>query len=171
MSATQSKTFPFPSKIGLLAALASGALLGGALYFQYVVGLPPCDLCHWQRYPHVASIVLGLAAVASLATPRLAYVFALTAVVALFVTAGIGVFHVGVEQHWWAGPQECSGGIPGGLSPAELKKYLFSTKMVRCDQPAWSMWGISMAGWNAVLSAGAAVLLSLGVSRHIKEHP
>jgi disulfide bond formation protein DsbB len=171
MSAAQPKTFPFPSKIGLLAALASGALLGGALYFQYVVGLPPCDLCQWQRYPHIAAIVLGLAALGSLAAPRLAYVFALTAIVALFVTAGIGVFHVGVEQHWWAGPQECSGRIPGGLSPAELKKYLFSAKMVRCDQPAWSMWSISMAGWNALLSAGVAVLLSLSVSRRIKEHP
>ena len=171
MSALRSKTLPFPSQIGLVAALASTALMAGALYFQYVVGLPPCDLCHWQRYPHLASIALGLAAVASLAAPRLAYVFALAAIAALFVTAGIGVFHVGVEQHWWQGPQACSGQIPGGLSPAELKKYLFSAKMVRCDQAAWSMWGISMAGWNAILSAGVAILLSLGIGRHLKEHP
>ncbi|MBS0223193.1 MAG: disulfide bond formation protein B [Proteobacteria bacterium] len=157
--------------IGLIAALASGALMAGALYFQYVVGLPPCDLCHWQRYPHIASIGLGLASVASLAVPRLAYVFALAAIAALFITAGIGLFHVGVEQHWWAGPQACSGRIPGGLSPAELKKYLFSAKMVRCDQAAWSMWGISMAGWNAILSAGVALMLSLRVARQIREHP
>jgi disulfide bond formation protein DsbB len=171
MSPAPARTFPFPSKIGLLAALFSGALMAGALYFQYVVGLPPCDLCHWQRYPHIVAIVVGLAAVASLAAPRLAYVFALTAIVALFVTAGIGVFHFGVEQHWWQGPQECSGHIPSGLSAAQLKKYLFSAKMVRCDEPAWSMWGISMAGWNAILSAGAAVLLSMRVARHIKEQP
>lgn len=171
MSALRSKPFPFPSRIGLIAALASTALIAGALYFQYVVGLPPCDLCHWQRYPHFASIALGFAAIASLKLPRLAYVFALAAIAALFVTAGIGVFHVGVEQHWWQGPQACSGQIPSGLSPAELKKYLFSAKMVRCDQAAWSMWDISMAGWNAILSGGVAILLSLSVGRHLKEHP
>ncbi len=171
MRATRGRSFPFPSQIGLIAALTSGALMLGALYFQYVAGLPPCDLCHWQRYPHIAAIVLGLAAVASLAAPRLAYVFALTAILALFITAGIGVFHVGVEQHWWEGPQACSGRIPSGLSPAELKKFLFSTKMVRCDQVAWSMWGISMAGWNAILSGGVALFLSLSVARYVKEHP
>jgi disulfide bond formation protein DsbB len=171
MSFDRLKPLPFPSQIGLAAALTSIALLAGALYFQYVVGLPPCDLCHWQRYPHIASIVLGLAAVASLAAPRPAYVFALAAIAALFVTAGIGVFHVGVEQHWWTGPQACSGQIPSGLSPAELKKYLFSAKMVRCDQAAWSLWGISMAGWNAILSGGVAIVLSLSVGRYLKEHP
>lgn len=162
---------PFASVIGLLAALVSTALMGGALYFQYVVGLPPCDLCHWQRYPHIVAIAVGLAALASFAAPRLAYVFALAAILALFVTAGIGVFHVGVEQHWWQGPQECSGHIPSGLSPAELKKYLFSAKMVRCDAIPWSLWGVSMAGWNAILSAGAAIVLSMGVARHIRETP
>ncbi len=162
---------PFPSKIGLLAALASTALMGGALFFQYVMGLPPCDLCHWQRYPHIAAIAVGLAALASFAAPRLAYVFALTAIAALFITAGIGVFHVGVEQHWWQGPQECSGRIPPGLSPAELKKYLFSAKMVRCDAIPWSLWGISMAGWNAIISAAIAILLSMGVARHVRENP
>jgi disulfide bond formation protein DsbB len=171
MNAARFKLLPFPSQIGLIAALASTALMAGALYFQYVDKMPPCDLCHWQRYPHLASIALGLAAVASLRSPRLAYVFGLAAVAALFITAGIGVFHVGVEQHWWQGPQACSGQIPSGLSPAELKKYLFSAKMVRCDQAAWSMWGISMAGWNAILSGGVAILLSAGVGRYLKEHP
>lgn len=159
---------PFPSKIGLLAALFSTALMGGALYFQYVVGLPPCDLCHLQRYPHIVAIVVGLAAVASFAAPRLAYVFMTAAIIALFVTAGIGVFHAGVEQHWWQGPQECSGSIPPGLSAAELKKYLFSAKMVRCDAIPWSLGGISMAGWNAILSAGAAIVLSLAVIRRAR---
>jgi len=171
MNADRFKPLTFPCQIGLIAALASTALMAGALYFQYVGGLPPCDLCHWQRYPHLASIALGLAAVASLRSPRVAYVLALAAVAALFVTAGIGVFHVGVEYRWWAGPQACAGQIPGGLSPAELKKYLFSAKMVRCDQVAWSMWGISMAGWNAILSGGIAILLSLSVGRYLKEHP
>jgi disulfide bond formation protein DsbB len=161
-------TFGFPNRIGLLAGLASVLLLGGAYYFQYVVGLAPCDLCLLQRYPHMVAIVAGLAAAALLGQRNAAFVLALLAIAALFVTAGIGVFHVGVEQHWWQGPQECSGHIPSGLSAAQLKKYLFSARMVRCDEPAWSMWGISMAGWNAILSGGTALLLSSAVARHAR---
>ena len=76
------------------------------------------------------------------------------------MTAGIGLFHAGVEYRWWAGPQACSGSIPTGLSAEELKKALFAARMVRCDETAWSMWGISMAGWNALLSASLAFVLA-----------
>ena len=160
---------PQPSKLGLLAALGSGALLGGAYYFQYVVGLPPCEMCYWQRWPHMVAIAVGLLALASFAWPRLALVFMLTAITALIVTAGIGVFHVGVEYHWWAGPQACSGNVPRGLSPEQLKKYLFGAKMVRCDETAWAMWGISMAGWNAILSGALAFVLASGVAGWVRE--
>ncbi len=159
---------PFPSKLGLLALLGSGALLGGAYYFQYVEGLEPCDLCWLQRYPHMVAIGVGLLAIASFAWPRLAYVFTLVAIIALFVTAGIGLYHVGVEQHWWQGPQECSGRVPAGLSPAELKKYLFSAKMVRCDDVAWKLWDISMAGWNAILSAALALFMVTRIAHHLR---
>ena len=162
---------PYSSQIGLLAALGSGALLLGAYYFQYVEKLAPCDMCYWQRWPHMAAIVVGLAAGASFLQPRLALVFALLAITALLVTAGLGVFHVGVEQHWWAGPQACSGRVPAGLSDAELKKYLLSARMVRCDEAAWKMWNISMAGWNAILSGGLALALAMGVARHVKAQP
>ena len=134
MSVAPSQRLSLPSQLGLLAALGSGALLGGAYYFQYVVGLPPCDLCYLQRWPHMVAIAAGLAALAAFARPRLALVLVLTAITALLVTAAIGVFHVGVEYHWWEGPQACSGNVPRGLSPEQLKKYLFGAKMVRCDQ-------------------------------------
>ena len=166
---TLSERLPLPSKLGLLAALGSGALLGGAYYFQYVVDLRPCEMCYWQRWPHMVTIAVGLLALASFAWPRLALVFMLTAITALIVTAGIGVFHVGVEYRWWAGPQSCTGGAPPGLSPEQLKKYLFGAKMVRCDETAWAMWGISMAGWNAILSGGLALLLSFHVLKHVQE--
>lgn len=159
---------PTPSLLGLGAVLGSGALLGGALYFQYVVGLAPCEMCHWQRWPHIAAIVAGLMAFASFAWPRLALLFMLIAITALGITAAIGVFHVGVEYHWWQGPQACSGNIPRGLSPEQLKKYLFGAKMVRCDETAWAMWGISMAGWNAILSAALAFLLATGVADWVR---
>jgi len=166
---TLAERLPLPSKLGLLAALGSGALLGGAYYFQYVVGLPPCEMCYWQRWPHMVAIVAGLAALASLAWPRLALVLLLTAITALAVTSAIGVFHVGVEYHWWTGPQACSGNIPRGLSPEQLRKVLFGAKMVRCDEAAWSMGGISMAGWNAILSAALAFVLASGVAGWVKE--
>jgi disulfide bond formation protein DsbB len=78
------------------------------------------------------------------------------------------VFHAGVEYRWWTGPQACSGTIPTGLSPEELKKYLFGAKMVRCDEPVWKLAGISMAGWNAILSAALAIVLASGVSRRVR---
>ncbi|TAJ41741.1 MAG: disulfide bond formation protein B [Reyranella sp.] len=156
---------PLPSLVGLLAALGSGALLGGALYFQYGMGLAPCEMCHWQRWPHMVAVATGLFAAASFAWPRLALVFALTAITALLVTSAIGVFHVGVEYRWWEGPQTCSGNIPRGLSTEQLKKYLFGARMVRCDETVWSLWGLSMAGWNAFLSAALAFVLGSAVFR------
>ena len=159
---------PLPSKLGLLALIGSGALLGGAYYFQYVEGLQPCDLCLLQRYPHMAAIAVGALALASFAWPRLAIVFALCAIIALFVTSGLGVYHVGVEQHWWQGPQECTGRIPAGLSAEQLKKYLFAAKMVRCDDIPWKFWDISMAGWNAIISAALALFMTSRVLGHIR---
>lgn len=165
---TLADRLPLPSKLGLLAALGSGALLGGAFYFQYVVGLAPCEMCHWQRWPHMVAIGAGLAALASFAWPRLALVFMLVVITALIATAAIGVFHVGVEYHWWPGPQACTGNMPRGLSPEQLKKYLFAAKMVRCDEAAWSLWGISMAGWNAIMSAALAFVLASGVANWMR---
>jgi disulfide bond formation protein DsbB len=159
---------PFPSRIGLCAFLGSAALLGGAYYFQYVVGLPPCEMCWWQRYPHMVAIVAGLIAVAAPGHSKVALWFALIAIAALAVTAALGVFHAGVEYRWWPGPQACTGAIPRGLSVEQLRKYLLGAKMIRCDEAAWTMWGISMAGWNAILSGGLAVLLGTKVFTHIR---
>jgi disulfide bond formation protein DsbB len=167
---SSAQRLPLAGQLGLLAVLGSGALLGGALFFQYGLGLAPCEMCHWQRWPHMVAMVAGLAAFAAsgnrkLATGLLPLVLLIVAVAAVAVTAGLGVFHAGVEYRWWAGPQACSGTIPTGLSPEELKKILFSAKMVRCDEPAWKLAGISMAGWNAILSALLAIVLGSGVSR------
>ena len=162
-------SLPFATRLGLAAAIGSIALLGGAYYFQYVVGLAPCDMCLWQRYPHMIAILFGLLTLPLMVEPRIALLFALIAIAALFVTSGIGVFHAGVEQHWWAGPQACSGRVPAGLSAEELKNWLMNARMVRCDEPAWKMWNISMAGWNAILSGGLAILLAATIGRHLKD--
>src|SRR5258708_39039609 len=123
MSVAPSRRLPLPSQLGLLAALGSGALLGGAYYFQYIVGLPPCDLCYLQRWPHMVAIAAGPAALASFARPRLALVLVLTAITAPLVPSAIGGFPLGVEYHWWGGPPACSGNLPRGLSPEQLTKY------------------------------------------------
>jgi len=160
-------TLPLPSRLGVVALLGSGALLLGALYFQYVMGLPPCELCHWQRYPHVVAVIAGLGALAAYQYPRVALVLVLVAITALIATAAVGAYHVGVEYRWWKGPDTCSGNIPTGLTTEQLKRYLMGAKMVRCDETAWSMWGLSMAAWNTLISAALAFVLGGYVAKSI----
>ena len=134
-----------------------------------MVGLAPCDMCLWQRYPHMLAVLFGLLTIPLLVEPVAALVFALVAVLSLFASAGLGVYHAGVELHWWQGPPSCTGRVPAGLSAEELKNWLMNARMVRCDEPAWKMWNISMAGWNAILSGGLALLLSFHVLKHVRE--
>ncbi|HYD05975.1 MAG TPA: disulfide bond formation protein B [Reyranella sp.] len=162
------RALPYGTRLGVIAAVFSILLLGAAYYFEYVVGLAPCEMCLWQRYPHMLAILFGLITVPLLVEPRVALVFGLMAVLALFVTSGIGFYHAGVEQQWWQGPQACSGRVPAGLSAEELKKWLMSARMVRCDEIPWKMWNISMAGWNAILSGTLAIVLSISVLNHIR---
>ena len=136
----------------LLATLGSAGLLGGAFVFQYLGGMPPCQLCLWQRWPHAAAILIGLLALAT-GWRGLAWAGALAAL----ATAGIGVFHVGVEQLWWEGLATCTAGLISGISAADLLDPSKDVaQVVRCDDIVWSMLGISMAGWNAILSLGLA---------------
>ncbi|WP_299605857.1 disulfide bond formation protein B [uncultured Tateyamaria sp.] len=133
-----------------LVALAAGgsvALLLGAFAFQHLGGLPPCKLCIWQRYPHVAAIVLGAVA---LFVPLPIFI-ALGAIAALS-TAGVGAYHVGVEQGWWEGPTSCSSGAIDTLDPNALFDQIMAAPLIRCDEIAWQFAGLSMAGWNMVLS-------------------
>ncbi|MFM7333322.1 MAG: disulfide bond formation protein B [Tabrizicola sp.] len=132
----------------LITTLGSVGLLGGAFAFQYIGGLAPCQLCLYQRWPHAAAILIGV--VAYFAGWRgLAWLGALAAL----ATAAIGAFHFGVEQKWWEGLATCTAGSIEGISAADL---LDPTKdvaaVVRCDEIAWSMLGMSMAGWNVILS-------------------
>lgn len=127
--------------------LGSLALLGGAFAFQYLGGLAPCHLCLLQRWPHGAAIALG---VLVLLWPWRG--LALLAGLAVLASAGIAAYHVGVEQHWWAGPTSCTAAIPAGGDAGALLDQILATPTVLCDSIAWSWLGISMAGWNAILS-------------------
>ncbi len=138
----------------LIATLGSAALLGGAFAFQYIGGLAPCQLCLWQRWPHAAAILIGIIALTT-GWRGLAWLGALSAL----ATAGIGMFHVGVEQHWWEGLATCTAGSIAGISTADLlNPSVDVAPVVRCDEIAWAMLGISMAGWNVLISLGLAVV-------------
>ncbi|MFL4471370.1 disulfide bond formation protein B [Tateyamaria armeniaca] len=135
------------------AALGSALLLAGAFAFQHLGGLAPCKMCIWQRYPHVAAIALG----------ALAFFVPLPALLALgalaaLITAGIGGYHVGVEQGWWEGPTSCSSAPIGNLDPDALFDQIMAAPLVRCDEIAWQLAGLSMAGWNMVISLALAGL-------------
>lgn len=138
----------------LIATLGSAALLGGAFAFQYIGGLAPCQLCLWQRWPHAAAILIGIIALAT-GWRGLAWLGALAAL----ATAGIGIFHVGVEQHWWEGLATCTAGSISGISASDLLNPTVDVApVVRCDEIAWQMLGVSMAGWNALVSLALAVV-------------
>lgn len=132
---------------GIGAAAGSAALLLGALGFQYLGGLAPCHLCLLQRWPHAVAVLLGLSLLVVPARLTLA-LGALT----LLVGAGIGAYHVGVEQKWWQGPTTCTAPDPGSIPAGDLLNQILATPVVLCDQVAWSFLGVSMAGWNAILS-------------------
>ena len=131
----------------LLAAAGSLALMLGAFGFQYIGGLPPCKLCLWQRYPHVVAIVIGLIAL-RFSNAALAWLGAAAAL----ATATVGGYHTGVERGWWEGPTTCSSQPIGGLSTDQLLDQIMSAPLIRCDEVAWSLMGLSMASWNMIAS-------------------
>ena len=139
----------------ILAAAGSAALMLGALAFQHIGGMAPCELCIWQRYPHVAAIAIGGLAAVKLLPARL---LAGLGAVAVLATSGIGAYHTGVERKWWDGPAACSGSGVSGQSAQDLFAQIMAAPLVRCDTVPWEMFGLSMASWNALASLGLAVI-------------
>ncbi|MEP5760557.1 MAG: disulfide bond formation protein B [Litoreibacter sp.] len=139
-------------RLAFIAAAGSALLLGGAFGFQ-ILGYPPCAMCLWQRWPHAAAIALGVL-IYLLGYRILAWFGALAAA----TTAGIGFFHAGVEKDWWEGPTTCTSGSIDGLSPEQLLEQILAAPLVRCDDVAWALGGISMAGWNGLLSTGLMLI-------------
>jgi disulfide bond formation protein DsbB len=152
----------------LLAAGGSLAILLGAFAFQYIGGLAPCQLCLWQRWPHAAAIAVGLLAL--FVTRGLpGRLLPLLGSLAALTTAAIGAFHVGVEQKWWEGLASCTAGSISGISTADLLNPDVNVgAVVRCDEIAWAMFGISMAGWNVILSALLALIWVAAYRRTVR---
>ena len=141
----------------LVAAAGSAAVLLGALAFQSIGGLAPCPLCIWQRWPHAVAAVAGVLGASVLA--RLARPLATLGGLAMLTGAGIGVYHTGIQRGWWPGPATCSApGNVGDLSTDELMGRIMSAPLVRCDEVAWQMLGLSIPSWNALASLALAVV-------------
>ena len=150
-----------PAAARLIALLLPLALLGGALGSQYFGGLHPCEMCYWQRWPHGAAIVLALAAFTAPAESSRSRALTLLAALGIAVSGAIGVYHAGVEAKIFEGFTQCAA-VGKGLTTAELLEQISHAPLVRCDEVQFRFLGISMAGWNAVLSlSGAALILFL----------
>lgn len=140
----------------LVILLGSSALLGGALAFQYLGGLAPCELCIWQRWAHGAAIAGALAGVM---VPRpIATLGLVIGILGLLSGVGIAIFHVGVEQEWWQGLASCGASGAQAASVDELLAAVEAAPVIRCGDVAWSLFGLSMAAWNAVASAALAIV-------------
>jgi len=149
-------------RAALLVAAIAAATLAGAWAFEKA-GHLPCELCLLQRKPYYAAILVGLAA--GFAPPRAAR-WGLALLALIFVaSAGFGLYHAGVEWGAWPGPTACTGSAPAGGSAQDLLKQLETVQIVRCDQVALRILGLSLAGWNAIVSSGLAAFAAAGARR------
>ncbi len=140
----------------VIVAIGLGAL-GAALASQFWGGLEPCVLCMYQRYAYLGAVAMGLAGLALGGNPETRRVAVALAGLAFLTGAGIAVFHVGVEQHWWRGTAECHAPVfDPDAAIEDLRKQLLGVRFAPCDVIPWSLLGISMAGYNVLASMGLA---------------
>ncbi|TVQ82334.1 MAG: disulfide bond formation protein B [Micavibrio sp.] len=152
-----------PRIVSGLLIFASAAMLAGALFFQEIMKLPPCVLCEYQRVPYI--VVIGLATAAFLLEKKIFRLWLLSfCALALFINAGIAGFHVGVENGWWKGTDECGGNFGSGeLTLEQLRDLILAAPVVRCDEVAWSLFGISMAGYNMMIALAMGIFTLMSV--------
>ncbi len=139
---------------------ASAIVLGTALAAQYWGGLAPCELCVMQRWPWAVAIVIAFVATMVGNRPGLPWV-ALLLTLVFVASASLAFYHVGVERHWFAGPTACTADAAPPETIEALRAQLLGRQAVRCDEPAWSLWGITLAGWNLVASVAMACVCGL----------
>lgn len=141
----------------LIALLTPVLLLGGAYASQYLGGLHPCEMCWWQRYPHMAAIPLAGAAYLTKRRPRTSTLLTALAALAIAISGGIGLFHAGVEYGWWQGLTACAATPAAGSG--DILAAIMAAPITRCDVAPWTLLGISLAGYNGLLSVGAALAI------------
>ncbi|NIJ07493.1 disulfide bond formation protein DsbB [Sphingomonas vulcanisoli] len=140
----------------LLALLIPATLLAGAWAFQLIGHLVPCEMCHWQRWPLYAALVPAILAFAPGLRPPVIRLLIALAALGIIASGVIGFYHMGVEYKWWLGPTHCtSQGLPHG---GDILKALLAQPLVLCDKPQWTLFGISLAGFNALISIPGGLL-------------
>ena len=157
------------SPLGLAKALSlfvPAALLAGAFGSEYIGGLNPCEMCWWQRWPHMAALAFALVAIAGGGRlPDRGRSFVWLAALAILTSGAIGVYHAGVELGYFEGITQCSA-VDASGSAEDVLDRIMNAPLIRCDQVQWQWLGISMAGWNAILSIfSALVILWLSLKR------
>ena len=130
-----------------LASFSSTGVILAAYYFEFIGGFLPCKLCYWQRYPHFINILIF----------PFFYFFLIRSFIfigmgSMLVSIILALYHVGVEQKYWLGPNSCSKASIDGLTTDQLLDQIMNAPIVRCDEIAWELIGISMAGWNLLIS-------------------
>ncbi len=138
-----------------LALLLPAALLGGALISEHVFGLYPCEMCMWQRWPHMVAIVFAILALI-FRSQNWSWLLVIGAALAIIVSGLIGGFHAGVEYGWWEGITSCATNL---ADSGDLLGSIMNAPLVRCDVAPWSLFGISLAGYNFLLSVGGGMLI------------
>lgn len=154
-----------PTQIAMFAGAVSLALILGALGFQYIGDYQPCEMCHWQRWPHIAAAIVGLGGGALIATGildrKLAVTVAALTILLVAVSGALGVYHAGVEWKFWPGPSACT----SAYVPGQVVDFTHMGHVPMCDRAAWRLFGISMAGYNALISLGVAAIAALALMK------
>ncbi len=160
------------SRLGLakaLAVLVPAGLLAGAYGSQYLGGLAPCEMCYWQRYAHLAGLAFAIVALLGGGMPDRGRSFVWLAALGILVSGAIGFYHAGVELRYFEGFTQCTA-VVGSGSSEDVFNQIMAAPIVRCDQVQFSFLGISMAGWNAILSiTGALTVLWLSLKRPARD--
>jgi disulfide bond formation protein DsbB len=149
----------------LAVAVSGGATIAGAWFFQYVLGYQPCPMCLEERYPYYFGIPLAVLVILGdqVGASRKVLLFALFAIAAgMLWNAGFASFHAGVEWKWWEGPRDCSGALTS-FGTGGLLKELQSIHVPRCDEAAWTFLGVSLAGYDALISLALAGIAGAGL--------
>lgn len=166
LSVDRIRSEPITTAAIAIAVIGLATILG-AYFFEFVLGYRPCPLCLEQRIayyvsiPLAALVLLGVSVNSSRKVMTLAFV---AIAVAMLWNAGLAAYHSGVEWKWWEGPKDCAGaGAPGQFGPATgLRDLIQSTRVIRCDEAPWRFLGLSLAGYNVLISLSLAVIAAWG---------
>jgi disulfide bond formation protein DsbB len=148
----------------LAVVLGAAATVGGALVFEHAFGYVPCKLCLIQRNPYYVAVPLGL--VAALLPPRYTRAGLWLLALIFVISAGLGAYHSGVEWGFFAGPSDCGGGSGAGAgNVGDFLNQLQSTRVVSCTEAAWRFLGLSLAGWNVLISLALSAFAAMAAAR------